>query len=165
MASLDATDLAILGVLTDDGRISISELAERVHISRSAAYERVQRLRVSGVIEGFTARLDPARLGLGLAAFVTITTEQAAWDQVSGELRTMPEVEYAAATAGSFDAIVLVRVGTLEELKDIVLEHIHTIAGVRSTTTIVVLDEIVKKISVAPRPAHTPQERPRGADW
>ena len=150
MTGIDDTDFAILALLLEDGRISVSELSERVHISRSVAYERVQRLRSSGVIRGFTARLDNRRLGLDLTAFVTLATEQAAWDSVNAALHEMPEVEYAAATAGTFDAIVLVRVRTLEELKRVVLDRIHTITGVRSTTTIVVLDEIVKRVSVLP---------------
>lgn len=150
MSPLDRTDLFILSALEKDGRISMSELAQRLHISRSAAYERVQRLRASGVITGFSVRLDAARLGLGLAAFITITTEQAAWDTISEQLRRMPEIEYAAATAGNFDALVLVRVGTLEELKELVLDRVHTLVGVKATTTIIVLDEIIKRTSALP---------------
>lgn len=150
MTALDETDLTILAILEDDGRISVSELAERIHISRSAAYERVQRLRRSGVITGFSARLDSSRLGLGVAAFVTIATEQAAWDAIAEQLRQMPEIEYAAATTGGFDALILVRVGTLEDLKELVLDRVHTLAGVKATTTIIVLDEIIKRTSALP---------------
>lgn len=153
MSALGDIDLAILSILQDDGRISVAELAQRVHVSRSAAYERIQRLRASGVIEGFSARFDSTRLGLDLAAFVTIATEQAAWRSISEELQAMPEIEYAGATTGDFDAIILVRVGTLKELKDLVLERIHTLPGVKSTTTIIVLDEIIKRSSVLPQPA------------
>jgi Lrp/AsnC family leucine-responsive transcriptional regulator len=71
-ADLDRTDLALLAVLQDDGRISNAELAERVKLSPSACLRRVQRLEREGVIAGYAAEVDPARVGLGLQAFVRV---------------------------------------------------------------------------------------------
>jgi DNA-binding Lrp family transcriptional regulator len=73
---LDALDRAMLQVLRADGRISMLELANRLGISRGNAYNRFERLRRDGVLAGFTARVDPARLGLTVAALVSLRTEQ-----------------------------------------------------------------------------------------
>ncbi len=70
--NLDRTDRALLRLLQQEGRLSNTELAERVNLSPSAALRRVQRLEAAGVIAGYSARLDAPALGLGLAAFVRV---------------------------------------------------------------------------------------------
>ena len=74
--TLDRTDLRILEVLQREGRITNAELAERVSLSPSPCLRRLQRLEQTGVIAGYTAYLDPKRVGLGLQAFVRIQLEQ-----------------------------------------------------------------------------------------
>jgi DNA-binding Lrp family transcriptional regulator len=68
--SLDATDWRILEQLQTDGRLSYNELGRRVSLSPPAVAERVRRLEELGVITGYQARVDPARAGLPLTAFV-----------------------------------------------------------------------------------------------
>jgi len=65
---LDDVDRAIVAVLREDGRISMRALGARLHISRSGAYLRVQRLEEAGVITGYSAWVDPQRYGYGLSA-------------------------------------------------------------------------------------------------
>ena len=74
--TLDAIDRRILAELEADGRASVSKLAERCHISRATAYARLERLQSSGVILGFTAKVDHQRAGLGVTAIVEVTMEQ-----------------------------------------------------------------------------------------
>lgn len=69
---LDRTDIVLLAELQRDGRLTNAELAERVHLSASACLRRVQRLEREGVIRGYRAEVDAARLGLGLQAFVRV---------------------------------------------------------------------------------------------
>jgi DNA-binding Lrp family transcriptional regulator len=75
---LDDVDRAIVAVLRQDGRISMRALAARLHISRSGAYLRVQRLEEAGVITGYSAWVDPQRYGYGLSAYVHLKIT-AAW--------------------------------------------------------------------------------------
>ena len=75
---LDDVDRAIVTVLREDGRISMRALAARLHISRSGAYLRVQRLEEAGVITGYSAWVDPQRYGYGLSAYVHLKIT-AAW--------------------------------------------------------------------------------------
>jgi Lrp/AsnC family leucine-responsive transcriptional regulator len=69
---LDAVDWRLLAELQADGRLSFKELARRVHLSPPAVAERVRRLEQSGVITGYAARVDPARAGQPLLAFVQL---------------------------------------------------------------------------------------------
>lgn len=138
---LDVIDHRLLVLLRENGRRSVSELAEAAGISRANAYQRLGRLREDGVILGFTVRTDPHRLGLGVAALIIVNSEQRSWREVRDELRELPGAEYVALTAGGFDFVVLVRVNDVETLRDVVLERLQAMRGVRSTETIFILDE------------------------
>src|SRR5690606_16463453 len=76
---VDDTDLAIIEALQEDGRMSVRSLAARVHISRAAAYARLQRLEEEGVITGYTVQVVPERIGLGTSAYVSVSIEQNTW--------------------------------------------------------------------------------------
>ena len=138
---LDDVDRRIVAALVDDGRLSVNELASRVGVSRATAYSRLDRLRSEGVITGFTATVDPTKLGLGVAALILVNVEQNEWRAARDELLHLPGVEYLAFTSGGFDMVVLVRVASIEALRDVVLDHLHGATHVQSTQTVFVLDE------------------------
>lgn len=138
---LDAIDRAILRVVRDDGRISMIELAERVGVSRGSASARFERLRRDGVIEGFTARLASRRLGLTAAAFVNLRVEQGAWRTVREALLAIPQVEQVCLVTGGSDFVVLVRAADVDSLRDLVLDRLRRVPGVRNTFTTVILDD------------------------
>ncbi|WUH98585.1 Lrp/AsnC family transcriptional regulator [Spirillospora sp. NBC_00431] len=140
-AALDDLDRAILRELVADGRLSMRALAERVNVSRSNAYTRVERLIDDGVITGFGARVNPVRAGLGTAAYVLINIEQNSWRKVSAQLREVPGIEHLAFVGGDVDLVMLLRTPDNAALRDIVLSRIHTVEGVRSTRTWLVFDE------------------------
>ena len=139
--SLDATDLDIVSALTADGRLSVNELARRVNVSRATAYARLDRLRSSGVITGFTTVVDQVKLGRPLAVFILLNVDQHAWRALSEELRRLPGFQYLALTSGEFDMILLVRVADISELRDVVLVKLSSMPQIRTTRTIFVLDE------------------------
>ena len=131
--------------------MSIAALAERAGISRASAYARLERLRADGVLEGFSARVRPGGLGLGITALVLISGRQPAWRTLREELAAMPEVEYCAFTTGEYDALILVRVPSVETLRDVILERLQASEIVRATQTIFVLDEVVRRPYVLPQ--------------
>ncbi len=140
-APVDRTDRAILAALLADGRMAVRALAEKIHISRANAYARIARLRSAGVITGFTARLDPAKIGLGTSAYVSLTIEQNAWRAVLEKLREIPYVEHIALVGGDYDVLVLVRAPDNAVLRQVVLERVQGISSVRSTRTWLVFEE------------------------
>ena len=138
---LDAIDRKIIALLTADGRMSINELANQVSISRASAYSRVERLRTSGVIEGFTARINPHKVGLDIAALIFVNADQHGWKTLQHKLLDLPGLEHLAVTTGTFDFSLLVRVPDMQTLRDVVLERLQAMPEVRSTQTAFVLDE------------------------
>jgi DNA-binding Lrp family transcriptional regulator len=140
-ARLDEIDRAIIAELSRDGRISIRALAELVHISRANAYTRINRLVSEGVVSGFAARLNPQRVGLGTSAYIMVTIEQTAWRAVSEQLREIPYIEHFALVGGDFDILALVRTPDNAALRQVVLERVQEVPGVRSTRTWLVFDE------------------------
>ncbi len=151
--ALDDVDRRMLRLLAEDGRISVNELATRAHISRAAAYARFDRLRETGVITGFTATVDPEKVGVPVAALVLVNVDQAYWEQVREDIQALPGLEFLAFTSGSFDMVLLVRVPDIHTLRDIVLVRLHSIPHVRTTHTNFVLDE--QRLSL-PIPATDP---------
>lgn len=142
VARVDDTDHRLIELLRVDGRCSVNELARRAGISRASAYQRLARLQADGVIKGFTVRTDPHRIGMEVGALISVNADQHSWRRVLEGLRGLPGVRYVALTAGGFDFIVLVRVPDVETLRDVVLERLQTMEGVRSTQTTFILEEL-----------------------
>jgi len=140
---LDETDRRILDELTRDGRMSVRALAEAVNVSRSHAYSRLERLQDLGVLEGFTAVVNPARSGLGTSAYVTLTVRQHSWRDLSERLRHVPEVKHMALVGGGdVDVILLVRTRDNETLRRVVLDVLQAIPGVLSTHTFLIFEDL-----------------------
>lgn len=150
VVALDKTDRRILELLRDDGRLPVAALAEKAGISRANAYTRLERLRGEGVIRGFSASVDSRRLGLGIAALILIAGRQPSWRTLREDLLHMPEIEFCAFTTGEYDALVLVRVPDVETLRDVILERLQSMPTVRSTQTVFVLDEVVRRPYILP---------------
>ncbi|MGI8493447.1 MAG: Lrp/AsnC family transcriptional regulator [Acidimicrobiales bacterium] len=138
---MDQTDRRLVELLVADGRRSVNDLAEELHVSRATAYQRLSRLRESGVIRGFTAVVDHRALGLAISALVLIRVEQHAWPQLEGKLLALPGAEWLAAAAGEFDFALLVRVRDVDTLRDVVLKGIQSLAAVRSSETVLLLED------------------------
>ncbi len=141
-APLDDVDRAILRELRVDGRLSMRSLSERVNVSRSNVYARVERLVADGVITGFTVRTDPVRAGLGTTAYVLLTVDQNSWREVSEHLRDVPYIQHLAFVGGDVDMVMLVRTPDNVTLRDVVLAKVHAVPGIRSTRTWLVFEEV-----------------------
>jgi Lrp/AsnC family transcriptional regulator len=108
---MDATDIRILTLLQDDASISIAELAQRVNLSQTPCWKRVQRLEATGVIQKRVALVDPEKIGLGLTVFVSIETadHSGQWLQRFAEfVSAMPEVMEFYRMAGDVDYMLRV---------------------------------------------------------
>jgi len=141
----DEIDLRMLELLSEDGRISVRDLASRVGVSRANAHMRLARLRETGVIEGFSTQLNPKALGLEVTALIMLTVEQHDWRAARDAFESIPEIEYLGFTTGDFDFLALVRGPDMETIRDVVLERLHSMGHVRSTRTVFVLDEVRRR--------------------
>ncbi|MEC3979683.1 Lrp/AsnC family transcriptional regulator [Amycolatopsis sp. H20-H5] len=142
VAPLDEVDRAIIGELSEDGRMSIRSLADKLHISRTNAYARIERLLAEHVITGFGLRVDARLAGLGTSAYIMVTVEQTSWRAMAAGLRKIPYVDHVALVGGDFDILLLVRTPDNATLRDVVLERLQAIEGVRSTRTWLIFEEL-----------------------
>lgn len=115
--------------------MSVRALAVRLHLSRANAYARLGRLMRDGVITGFTARIDHEKAGLATTAYVSLSIAQDSWREVRDALMAVPFVEHIALVGAEFDVLALVRAPDNATLRDVVLEQLQAIPGVRSTRT------------------------------
>lgn len=139
--ALDETDREIVAALRQDGRLSVRALAQRVHVSRAAAYNRLDRLHRDGVITGYAAQVDKEKLGLTTAAYVSVSIQQGSWREVLDVLAALQGVEKVALVGAEFDMLVEVRARDNHELRDVVLERIQAVPGVLATRTWLVFEE------------------------
>lgn len=136
---LDALDRQILELLVDDGRRSASELGRRVGLSPAAAKRRIDRLEQIGVIGGYRAVLDHARLGSQIEAFIELRfAGKTQVDDIDRAVSGLTEVVEAFTMAGDPDALVRVRATDLDHLKR-VIDRIRRSGKVTGTKTLIVL--------------------------
>lgn len=150
-AGLDRFDQAILAVLAEDGRISVTNLARRIGLSKSPTQARLKRLETSGVILGYRAMLDPIRLGLDHVAFVEVRlndTRKSALLAFNEAVARIPEIEQAHMIAGNFDYLLKVRTSDMASYRRFLGETISSLPHVANTSTYVAM-EAVKETMLA----------------
>lgn len=141
----DRFDQAILTTLAEDGRISITELARRIGLSKSPTQARLRRLEEEGVIRGYRAILDPIRLGLDHVAFVEVRmtdTREAALDAFNKAVAAVPEIEQVHMIAGNFDYLLKVRTADMRSYRRVLAENISTLPNVAGTSTYVAMQAV-----------------------
>ncbi|WP_273521653.1 Lrp/AsnC family transcriptional regulator [Rhodosalinus sediminis] len=145
VAALDRFDRAILDELARDGRVSVTELARRVGLSKSPVQARLRRLEEAGVIRGYRAILDPIRLGREHVAFVEVKladTREAALSAFNAGVAAIPEIEEAHLIAGSFDYLLKVRTRDMRAYRAVLAERISTLPHVAHTSTYVAMQAV-----------------------
>ena len=143
MAGLDQIDRKILRELASEGRISNIELADRVGLSPSACLRRVQELERSGVIKGYRAVVDPAKLGLTFLAYVTVGlsshTKKSQGD-FEAAMALAPEVRECHNITGTIEYLLRVETQDLAAYKHFHTEVLGVLPQVHSITTYVLMD-------------------------
>lgn len=139
---LDDVDRSIIAELTRDGRMSVTQVAENVHISRAHAYTRIARLTSEGVLTKFTALVDPIKAGLKSSAYVTLKVRQHSWRELRELLRAIPEVHHIALVGGDFDVILLVRAVDNVDLRRVIFDQLQSMPGVLDTQTFLVFEDV-----------------------
>jgi len=150
MGTIDTIDSQILTILQDNSRTSNAEIARQLDMAPSAIFERIKRLEERGYIQGFTARLNPKPLNLGLLAFVQVRSRDRVSDLTTAErLAAIPEVLEVHDVAGEDCYLLKVRAPDTEALGRLLRDRFGTIDSIVSTKTTIVL-ETVKETSALP---------------
>ena len=156
---LDPFDLRMLDVLAVEGRISVTELAGRIGLSKSPTQARLKRLEEQGVIRGYRALFDPIRLGRDHVAFVEVKltdTREAALAAFNAAVARIGEIEQCHMIAGAFDYLLKVRTGSMTAYRMVLAEKVSTLPHVANTSTYVAM-QAVKEDGLGPtvRPGET----------
>jgi DNA-binding Lrp family transcriptional regulator len=143
----DELDRKIIASLVENGRITYAELGSQIGLSTPAVKRRIDKLVASGVIQGFTALVDPAALGDGTEAFVEL---QCRTKTAPSEIRAMvaehPEVVAAYTITGDSDALLHLRTAGIQELEAVV-ERIRLHPNAERTNSRIVLSRLVHRPS------------------
>lgn len=143
--SLDRIDRRILRALQDDGRISNVDLARKVGLSPTPCLERVRRLEADGFIRGYAARLDAAKLGMGLLVYVQVTLDRTTttiFDRFRQGVLGIPEVLECHMVAGGFDYLLKLRVPDMAAYRAVLGDRLGKLPGLLQTHSYFVMEEI-----------------------
>ena len=151
MLKLDRIDRKILDELQRDGRLAITELAQRVGLSTSPCSERVRRLEREKVILGYHARVDPEALGRGLLVFVELTLSSKSsqtFEAVRQALLLEPRVIECHLISGSFDYLVKSRLSAMGEYRYLLGQLRRQIPVPAQSNSYVVMEEIKEGLAL-----------------
>ena len=149
---LDETGLAIVTALAQDGRASYQAIADAVGLSRPAVMERVKRLEELDVISGYTARIDRARIGRPITAFISVrypSSSHVGTEPWIKALEEHPDVLECHHVAGDDCYILKVAVSGVERLQE-VLRALRPAGESASTRTTIVLSTVFEKAGLLP---------------
>lgn len=141
---MDAIDRKILAVLQAEGRLTVTELAQRIGLSAAPCHRRLRELERSGVISGYRAVIDPGAVGRGFEVLLAVTMDRE--ESVAGfesGLAKIPEVVHAERLFGEPDYFVRVAtadIGAFQRLRD---ERLARLPGVQRLTSTIVMKKVV----------------------
>lgn len=145
-SEIDRIDNRIIDALVENGRISITELSEKVGLSKTPCQLRLKRLVNEGYITGFRAILNPAKMGKDHIAFAEVKlsdTREDALQAFNAAVKKIREVEECHMIASSFDYLLKVRTSDIKRYRIVLGEKISTLPFVASTSTFVVMQNVV----------------------
>lgn len=145
---MDEFDRKIIAVLMEDGRMTVTDLAVRVGLSKTPCQVRLRKLLNTGVIRGFHATVDPAKLGLDHVAFTEVKlsdTREKALGEFNAAVRRIPEIEECHMIASSFDYLLKVRTADIRRYRIVLGEKISSLPHVESTSTFVAMETVKER--------------------
>jgi DNA-binding Lrp family transcriptional regulator len=149
-AAFDELDELIVSALVEDARASYAEIGARVGLSASAVKRRVDRLRASGAITGFTATVDPSALGWTTEAYVELFCRgRTSPSELGAALTKYPEVTGACTITGEADALLHIRAADVRHFEQVV-EQIGAEPFVVRTRSVIVLSRLVSRADIRP---------------
>ncbi|BEV71773.1 MULTISPECIES: winged helix-turn-helix transcriptional regulator [unclassified Paludibacterium] len=148
----DKVDLKILQLLQSNGRISLTDLAEKVGLSTTPCTERVRRLEREGVIEGYHARLNPHMLNASLLVFVEIKLSAKSgdiFDAFRHEVQNIPEILECHLVSGEFDYLIKARIPDMSMYRELLGNILLKLPAANESRSYVVMEEIKETLALA----------------
>ncbi|OHX14673.1 winged helix-turn-helix transcriptional regulator [Chromobacterium sphagni] len=149
--ALDKMDRKILRILQKNGRIAMTELAEKVGLSTTPCTERVRRMERDGFIEGYYARLNPHALDASLLVFVEIKLEAKSgniFDAFRREILSIPEILECHLVSGDFDYLIKARIPDMSMYRKLLGDILLQLPSAKESKSYVVMEEVKETLAL-----------------
>lgn len=144
---VDDIDRKILAELQEDGRLTVTELADRVQLTAAPCHRRLRELERTGVITGYRAVLDPAAVGLGFEALVSVTLDRGDAATVAAfetALAGVPQIRHAERLFGDPDYLLRVAAADIASYQHLEDDQLALLPGVQRLTSTIVMKQVVE---------------------
>lgn len=139
---IDNTDLKILEILMQDAKRPYTEVARKVNVSQGTVHVRMNKMEEAGILEKTTLRINYARLGYDITAFIGIYLEKSAlYDKVLAKLKDIPEITSIHYTTGNYSMFVKIHCRDTNHLKEVLHDKMQQVEGIERTETMISLEE------------------------
>ncbi len=139
---VDNVDLKILEILMQDAKKPYTEVAKRAFVSGGTVHVRMSKMEEAGIVEKTTLKVNYAKLGYDITAFIGIFLQKSAlYQQVLTTLKTIPEVTSIHYTTGNYSMFVKIHCKDTNHLKQVLHDKIQQIDGIERTETMISLEE------------------------
>ena len=140
---MDAIDKKIMSLLQEDCSISQARIASAVGLTAPSVNERMRKLEESGIIRKYVAILDQEKMGFDITAFIEVFIEEPRYERLFAEkMRKIEEVQECHFVSGEGSCLLKVKTQNRLSLKNLLLDKINSMKGVRETRTIIVLSTV-----------------------
>lgn len=146
---MDEINKAILAQLIKNSRSTASEISKQVNLSVPAVAERIRKMETSGMINGYTVKLDRQQLGLQLIAFIMVTLDNvSSIANFRDKMVACPDVLECHHLAGQSDYLLKIRVENTNQLERFLMDVLKKTAGVASSNTLICLSTLKEELNV-----------------
>ncbi len=146
---IDDTDRKIIHVLQKDGRASLRKISEEVGVALGTVSNRVNRMERSGIITGYSVRLDPEKVGWSLNVVIGLRIEKGRLIEIQEKISRDYRVCGVYDVTGDYDSMVIARAKDREDLDDLI-KNVMSVDGIERSLTQLVLNTVKETITVAP---------------
>ena len=148
---IDKTDLQILELLVQDAKKPYTELARKVHVAPGTVHVRMNKMHDAGIVEKTTLRINYAKLGYDITAFIGIYLEKSAlYEQVLGKLKAIPEITSIHYTTGNYSMFIKIHCRDTNHLKEVLHDKMQQVEGIERTETMISLEESLDRSLLLP---------------
>ena len=137
---MDEKDLIILDALKKDASLSVAKLAINTDLPSTTIFNRVKKLKKSGIIKNYTINIDKNRVYGNIIGIILIKATNTDQRQIVKKLLEHPSVENAAIMTGNTDIVIRIRVKSIEDLNKFILDYLRKVKGIQDSTTMISLE-------------------------
>ncbi len=146
---IDETDRKIIQVLQEDGRASLRKISEIVGVALGTVSNRVNRLEDTGIITGYSVRLDPEKIGWKLNVVIGLRIQKGRLIEIQEKISGDHRVSGVYDVTGDYDSMIIARARDRDDLDDLI-KNVMSIDGIERSLTQLVLNTVKETMTVAP---------------